>query len=243
MCRKLETSGISVKKILIGAALIAWLAMGSAQAVMVDYTVSGSTPQFYPGPYTAPDGAPHLVDGLGYPGDSVGLGGYSSGALDLAPGSSTVQQINTLLWTVSYTYAGTDNDWTNDATGDWVQLNLPTSLTSTISFAGGTTGALSQTGLLEVNWDNDYLQLYDGPVSSFVVNGYQIDVTPFAVARTGATNFSGFPGGTPWTQPSLTMYAHFDVSAAPVPEPVTMIMLGCMGAGMLGSRMIRRKKS
>jgi hypothetical protein len=227
------------KKTVLCSTVLALALMGTAQAVTVGYTVTGVAPEYYPGPYTPPDGAPHLVDGLGYPGDSVGLASYA-GTLDLTPGIYT-QQINTLLWTVSYTYAGTDDDWTNDATVDWVQpLIVVDQLDRYITFDGGTPTLIGQTGSLAINWDNDYLSLLSGSTVSVVVGGYQVDITPLAVAETGASNFDGFPGGTPWVQPSQDVMARFEVT--PVPEPISMVMLGGLGAGMAAVRKLRRRK-
>jgi hypothetical protein len=209
------------------AAITAMAALAHAESI--GYTVSGLGPTQYPGPYTPPAGAPHLVDGLGYPGDAVGLTTYT-GTLDLTPGTY-IQKINTLNWSISYTYAGTDNDWTNDDSGDWVQLQSLVNATRTISFNNGPAGFLVQTGLLEVNWDNDYLAVSAGLTSIFDVPGYQIAVTPLAVARTAGSNFAGFPGGTPWIQPAQDIMARFDITA--VPEPGTLALLGMAALGLL----------
>ena len=189
-------------------------------AAAVNYTVAGWGPTQFLGPHAPPEGAPWGPNG--YPGDTVQLVTYT-GTLNLAPGTS-VQKINTLLWTVDYTYAGTDDDWTNDATGDWLQLQFPINAARKMSFVGGCAGSLSQTGLLEVLWSNDYLAVNAGSTSTFFIPGYQIDVTPLAVARKAAV----FPSGPPWVQPSRDMTAQFVVTEVPIPEPVTMagLMLG-----------------
>jgi hypothetical protein len=219
----------------LAAAVLAVAA--ATQAATVDYTVSGLLPAFYPGPHAPPDGSPHLVDGLGYPGDAVGLLTYT-GTLDLTPGRS-VQKINTLTWSISYTYAGTDDDWTNDANGDWLQLSFSINGARTMSFGAGPAGSLGQTGLLEVNWDNDYLTLADGLTSTFYVPGYRIDVTPLALDRTGGVNFPGYPDGTPWVQPDQDVLATFDVTA--VPEPSTLALMLTAGLGVSAFAWRRRR--
>ena len=222
--------------IILTAAAIFALA-GFARAETIEYTVSGLGPTNYLGPHAPPAGSPHLVNGLGYPGDAVALMTFT-GTLDLTPGTY-IQKLNTLSWSISYTYAGTDDDWTNDATGDWLQLQFPVNADRTMSFGAGPSSSLSQTGLLEVNWDNDYLAVSAGSTSTFFVPGYQIDVTPLAVARMAGSNFPGFPGGTPWIQPSQDIMASFDVIA--IPEPGTLVLLLTAGLGLLACVWRRRQ--
>jgi hypothetical protein len=211
------------------AALAIFAITGLGQAATIDYTVSTLGPTLYPGSVAPPPGSPHLVDGLGYPGDAVTFVTYS-GTLDLTPGVS-VQKINTLAWSISYTYAGTDADWTNDDNGDWLELQFPISATRTISFDGIASGSISQAGLLEVNWENDFLGLSEGTTSTFFVPGFQIDVTPLAVGRTGGSVFTGFPAGTPWIQPEQDVTARFLVTA--VPEPASMVLLAMGGLALV----------
>jgi len=245
----IRTLGIALV-MAIGLALAA-----PAHAVIVTYTVGGWGPQNYPGQldprvHATPYGAPHSPvseggDGLGYPGDAVGLVTYT-GTLDLTPGTH-VQKINTLSWKISYTYAGTDDNWHNDATGDWLELQFPINAARNMSFGAGPAGSLSQTGLLEINWVNDFLGVNAGSTTTFsLIEGgeiYQIDVTPLGVARTGGSSFPGFPLGTPWGQPDKDMMAKFVVTdVGPVPEPATIIVWSLLGAGgWLGIRVVRRR--
>ncbi len=200
-----KTAGAVVAMIGFVAALPAYAS--------ISFSVDGVAPTSYPGPVTPPANAPHVLDGLGYPGDTVGLQG-ANGSFELTPGTS-IQQINTLNWTVAYTYAGAGDPANPDA--GWQQLLFPVNLSRELTI-GSQTVTLSQTGLLEVNWDNDYLSFSAGSTVSLYVGGYRVDITPLAVAREGASNFSGDPG---WVQPDQVMRAQFDVT--PVPEPTTML--------------------
>ena len=199
---------------------------GTAEAV--SYTVDGLGPLHFPGPVTPPSGSPWGP--TGYPGDTVELVGYT-GTLDLTPGTS-IHKINTLRWTVDYTYAGTDTQW--DYPDHWSQLSFDIDAARGMS-VGTAAGSLSQTGLLEVNWDNDYLSYLQGPVTSFIVNWNRVDVTPLGVARKGA---GGSGPTSPWIQPERDVMARFDVT--PIPEPVTMAGL-VLGIGCLAGYIRRRR--
>ena len=96
-------------------------------------------------------------------------------------------------------------------------------MTRSLSFGGGPVGSISQTGLLRVTWDDDYLSLNAGGTSTFFVPGYQIDVTPLAVAETNVLSAPGFPFGTPWIQADQDVTAQFVVTA--VPEPSTLVLV------------------
>jgi hypothetical protein len=209
-----------------------------AGAVLVSYTVGGVQATNYPG-NPVPPGAPHLVDGYGYPGDAVGLTTYTA-TVDLPLGTS-VLKISTLTWSVSYTYNGTDNDWTNDGflprSTYWPELQFSINAARTMSFVGGTAGSLSQTGLLRTNWDNDYLGISAGSTSTFFVPGYQIDVTPRGLTEAEVTVWDGSP---PCDQPDRDMMATFVVSEAPIPEPLTLLAVGSAVAGIAGY--IRRRR-
>jgi hypothetical protein len=142
------------------------------------------------------------------------------------------QKINTVLWEVNYTYAGGGDPDYPDA--DWQQLwfnnwNAPRSMT-----IGSETKNLTQAGLLEVLWANDFLSFSAGSTTSFLVDTYRVDVTPLAVARAGAV----FPSGPPWVQPSRDVTAQFDVTL--VPEPVTMAGLA-LGIGSLATYVRKRR--
>ena len=218
----------------IFAAAILALA-GLAHAATVDYTVSGCGPTQYPGPHAPPAGAPHLLDGLGYPGDAVALTTYT-GTLDLTPGTC-VQKINALSWSISYTYNGTDDNLANDspAGGDWPDLQFLIDAARTMSFGAGPASSLSQTGLLEATWDNDFLSVSEGATSTFFVPGYKIDVTPLLVAQAAGSNFAADP---PWIQPDRDIMARFDVTA--VPEPSVLVLLVTAGLGVLAYAWHRR---
>ena len=202
-----------MKKIILLMAAIVFLCLGGIdQAYPISYTVEGWGPTMYPGPVTPPANAPWGPNG--YPGDTVEFQTFT-GTLDLTPGIST-QKINTLLWTIDYTYAGTATD--PDA---WSDLSFNPKTVRNISFDGGATKySLSQNGLLEVTWDNDYLSFSNGTTTTIVVAGYRIDITPLGLATAEGV----FSGGNPWVQPSREVMARFEVTA--VPEPGILILLG-----------------
>jgi hypothetical protein len=202
-----------------------------AGATSVTYTVQTWGPQAFPADTAPAPGAPWGPNG--YPGDTVTLQTYT-GNIDLTPGTYT-QKINSLLWSVNYTYGGTATDY-----NAWSELlfNFTAARAMTI---GTATDDLSQTGLLDVNWYNDDLSFFDGSTTTFYVEGYRVDVTPLGLEPT--TNVFP-PGDNPWAQLPRDVMARFDVSVseAPVPEPVTMagLMLGIGGLVGYVRRRVRK---
>ena len=192
-----------------GLAIVGLMGALRAHATLVTYTVDGVGPQQFASPVTPPADAPWGPNG--YPGDTVELQTYT-GSFDLVAGTS-IQKINTLLWTIDYTYGGTATDPTA-----WSDLTFAFNAARNMTIAGVGPASLSQAGTLQATWDNDYLSLSAGATVTFYVQGYRVDVTPIAVAPTGGSNFSG---DNPWVQPDQDILAQFDVT--PVPEPTTML--------------------
>lgn len=229
----------SLRRLMLGSAfaIAALLAAGNAQAGIA-YTTGGIAPTSFPGPVTPPATAAHILDGQGYPGDTVGLLGYS-GTLDLSI-ASQVLQINTLQWTVNWTYAGAGDP--NNPDAGWVELLFNLALPRTLQI-GASSNSISQAGTLEVNWDTDYLTLLDGPTTTFYEGGYQVDVTPIGIARLGAD----IPNlNAPWVQADLAVMARFDVTAveaATVPEPSSMITTSLLSLVFGGAGWWRKRKS
>jgi hypothetical protein len=212
------------KKITMAAASLVLALAGSAAAVTVNYTVGGTGPLHFPAATPPPAGAPWGENG--YPGDTVELEGYT-GTLDLIPGTY-VLKINTLHWTIDYTYGGTASCW--DYPDCWSELAFPVSAPRSITVHTAN-GTLAQAGLLECNWDNDYVALNTGSTVSFSISGVMVYVTPLPVARVGA--FFGMasyasttaPQSTlcdiPCVQPGLDVWAQFVVEGTVPVEPGT----------------------
>ncbi|MFA6174435.1 MAG: PEP-CTERM sorting domain-containing protein [Kiritimatiellales bacterium] len=184
----------------------------SVDATIVSYTVSGWGSNQYPAPTIPPNHALFGVDG--YPGDTLEMVTYT-GTLDLIPGIYYLK-INTLNWTIDYTYGGTAND-----PDVWSDLHFDITAGRNITFAGGSSGLLSQDADLDCTFNNDYLSLDTGGTGSFMVQGYQVDVTPQALSPVGGSNFEG---SNPWIQPQQDILARFEIRSAAVPEPASASM-------------------
>jgi hypothetical protein len=74
----------------------------------------------------------------------------------------------------------------------------------------------------------------------FQYTGWQPYSYTFASAGSGSIAF-GVYNYLDQSLPSMLLIDN--VVATPVPEPFSMMMLGCLGAGMLGARKLRRKQS
>jgi len=208
------------KTVGIAIALVGLLLGSPAHADSISYTVGGWSGQF-PGSVTPPANAPWGPNG--YPGDTVALEGYT-GTLDLTPGIY-VQKINTLLWTINYTYGGTATD--PDA---WSNLSFAFDLACDITIGGAPT-TLTQGGSLNATWDNDFLSVSPGSMISLLIPGYQIDITPLGLEVGGAN----FEGSNPWVQPNQDIMARFVVTSVPVPDAgSTLTLLGLALIGLYG---------
>jgi hypothetical protein len=133
-----------------------------------------------------------------------------TGSIDLVPGTIT-QKVNTLLWTVDYTYAGTATD-----PNAWSDLSFFPDVSRNMTI-GSDTYNLTQSGLLQVTWYTDFLSFDAGSATSFDVDGYRIDVTLLAVPAASA----GGSSSPPWVQPARDMMAQFTIQE--IPEPATWI--------------------
>lgn len=158
---------ITARKLAMTLAIAALALAGPAHAVFFNYTVGGWSHQF-PAPTTPPAGAPWGPEG--YPGDTVEFMTYDDG-FELEVGSHT-QKINTLAWTIDYTYGGTATD-----PNAWSDVHFDFTAPRAISWDGGSS-SLAQDGHLACTWDNDFLSLLNGSTTTLYVPGFRIDVTP-----------------------------------------------------------------
>ncbi len=220
----------------LGVLIYAGLALTlPASAVLVDYSVDGVAAQQFASPVTPPADAPWGVSG--YPGDTVALESYK-GTFDLTVGTTT-QKLNSLLWSVNYTYGGTATD-----PNVWNDVSFTLSAGRTLHIGDGT-ALLDQSGSLTAGWDNDYLGLSEGSTVTLFTQGYQIDITPLAVPASGASNFDG---NNPWEQPAQDIYARFVVTEAPgglvaAPEPGSILALAGLALISCGSPVVSRLRS
>lgn len=216
---------------LVVALALGCLGAGSALAYSINFTVAGTGPMHFPGPVTPPANAPWGPNG--YPGDTVELEGLNS-VLNFSGPTSFVQKIGVLKWTIDYTYAGTatdPNDWSDLA----FDVNGGRGMT-----VGSSAGTLSQMGLLEVTWDNDFLTLLQGSTQVFVVDRHRIAVTPLGLAREGGSNFAG---GNPWVQPNRDIMGRFDIEDVPEPSAFATGSMLLSFFGAIKLRLLRRKRN
>jgi hypothetical protein len=222
-----------MKKLIAICAVVFFVLTVSAGAV--SYSVGGWTNQ-YPAPTNPPLDAPHVVDGWGYPGDTVTLAG-DSGSFDLVDGASYTLKINTLLWGVDYTYNGTETAW--DYPANWPDLTFAIDATRSITI-GTATGNISQAGTLLTTYFDDSLSFAAGTmVSLYVADSgqfYRVDVTALSLPVANVTNFNGYidPPAGGFAQAPRDVMATFVVTQ--VPEPATMLLFG------LGAVLLRKKK-
>jgi len=234
---------MAVVCVTVFAAVAVLALVGSANAVTVSYSLANWTGQ-YPGPVTPPAGSPHVVDGWGYPGDTVTLFD-GSGNINLSGGATGTMSIGTLKWGVDYTYNGTATAW--DYPANWPDLTFAIAATRSITIGAGS-GNVAQSGTLKSTWFDDYLSLSAGPTSSVYVvySGelYRVDITPKSLPEVNVNNFGGGDppaGGFPQTPRNMTAdYTVTDVG--PVPEPLTMLGM-FLGLGGVGAYIRRRRQA
>jgi len=228
----------ALKKALASAVALAGFAFAlPAHAVVVPYTVDAVAPLQLAAPIAAP--ADSTWGANGYPGDTISIKAYT-GAFDLTVGTS-VQKINTLDWTVNYTWEGTEaNHW-----------DVPSTFTLSRQIQIGTgTAILTQTGLLTATWENDYLNLGTGSTATLYTQGYRIDITALGTPYGGAGSDGGaiiVDNNNPWVQPAQDIYAQFvvtqDSGIAAAPEPGGIAALMGLAALSLGSSAVSRIRS
>lgn len=222
-----------MKKVATVCAVVFFVLTVSAGAV--SYSVGGWTGQ-YPALTTPPLDAPHVVDGWGYPGDTVTLTG-DSGSFDLVDGASYTRKINTLLWGVDYTYNGTATAW--DYPANWPDLTFAIDATRSITI-GTATGNISQAGTLLTTYFDDSLSFAAGTMASLYVADsgqfYRVDITAIGLPVATVNNFNNKidPPAGGFAQDTREVMATFVVTQ--IPEPATMAILGLGGLALLRKR-------
>jgi hypothetical protein len=239
-----QKSTLLTKTLVVASAIAGLVLAVPAHGVVVTYTLDGWGAVNFPGtaadtPNPAPPNVPagnYSPDGYywgpgGYSGDAVELQAYT-GTLTLTPGTYT-QKINTRLWSGYYTYAGDGNP--SDPNENWQQLYFHFGTTQNMTI-DTVTETLTEPGLLQCLWDADYLSFSAGPTVSFVVQGFEVDVTPLGLPEASA-GWSGPVGAGGVPQPSQDLLAQFTVTQ--IPEPSTIALVGL---GVVGVLALRRSK-
>ncbi|MCP5520984.1 MAG: VPDSG-CTERM sorting domain-containing protein [Verrucomicrobiales bacterium] len=160
-----------------------------------------------------------------------------AGSFELVDGATYTLAINTLLWGVDYTYNGTETAW--DYPANWPDISH-TVIGDRAIHIGSETVTLTQIGLLENTWADDYLSFGDGMTTSVFLSGYRVDITPLGLPVASVDSFNGSidppEGGFP--QAPRTMYADFTVTAVPDAGATLALMAGALG----GLAFIRRRR-
>lgn len=215
-----------VNAIIVAAAFLGLALAFPAGAVTVNYTVGGTGPLQFPGPNPVPTGCSCTIPpNNGYPGDTVEFVGCS-GTFELTAGAY-VLKIGTLYWTIDYTWAGRDCDWYCAGNWDVLYSDVNTTRSITVHTSNGT---FTQAGVLENQWDDDYMGFSAGSTATFSISGTTVYVTPRAIPRTGGLEqwppvLPGSPEKAPMCDlpcpRSVDVYANFVVEGTVPAERTT----------------------